>query len=209
MRTFRWRTVTGRRNPVEMVANVYMQDHVPVIQCNIRDVSVRKKFEREREVLLANEQAARIEAEAANRAKDVFLANLSHEIRTPLNAILGWASILRGKQCTDNVLQEGMEVIERNCKAQARLIDEMMDISRVVSGKLDLTVRPCELSAVIAEAIEIVLPMAKEKALGIDTDLNRAASLAFCDRCEFGRSSGTCSSTRSSLHPREGRSGSR
>jgi signal transduction histidine kinase len=74
-----------------------------------------------------------------------------------------------------------MEVIERNCKAQAQLIEEVMDISRVVSGKLDLTVRPCELSAVIAEAIEIVLPIAKEKALGIDTDLDPAASLAFCD----------------------------
>ena len=74
----------GRRNPVEMVANVYMQDHVPVIQCNIRDVSVRKKFEREREVLLANEQAARIEAEAAKSGgKDVFLANLSHEYTHP------------------------------------------------------------------------------------------------------------------------------
>ena len=171
----------GRRHAVEMVANAYIEDHTPVIQCNIRDISLRKKFERERDILLANEQAARMEAEAANRTKDVFLATLSHEVRTPLNAIFGWAGILRSKRCTDEELQEGMEVIERNCKIQAQLIEDMMDISRVMSGKLELDVRKCELSAVIAEAIQMVVPAANEKGLVIETDLERNAGPASCD----------------------------
>lgn len=122
-----------------------------------------------------------MEAEAANRTKDVFLATLSHEVRTPLNAIFGWAGILRSKRCTDEELQEGMEVIERNCKIQAQLIEDMMDISRVMSGKLELDVRKCELSAVIAEAIQMVVPAANEKGLVIETDLDRNAGPASCD----------------------------
>jgi len=111
----------GHRHPVEIVANVYQEDHQPVIQCNIRDISERVGFEREREALLANEQAARLEAEAANRSKDLFLATLSHEVRTPLNAILGWATILRNGKCDEADLKEGMDVIERNSKMQAQL----------------------------------------------------------------------------------------
>src|ERR1700722_19719987 len=107
----------GHRHPVEIVANIYQEGFESVIQCNIRDISDRVRFEREREALLVNEQAWRMEAEAANRSKDLFLATLSHEVRTPLNAILGWATILRGK-CSEAELKEGMEVIEGNCKAK-------------------------------------------------------------------------------------------
>lgn len=83
------------------------------------DVTERKNFERERETLLANERASRMEAEEVNRSKDIFLATLSHEVRTPLNAMLGWATILRKKQCTEQEVREGAEVIERNCRAQS------------------------------------------------------------------------------------------
>ena len=82
-----------------------------------------------------------VEAETANRAKDMFLATLSHEMRTPLNAIVGWISILRDKGCEDEDLVEGLDVIERNTKAQVQLIEDVLDVSRIVCGKLRLEMR--------------------------------------------------------------------
>ena len=119
----------GRRHDVEIVANVYQEDHSPVIQCNIRDISERKRFEDEREAHLHNEQLLRMEAETANRAKDMFLATLSHEMRTPLNAIVGWIGILRGEGCDPADLQEGLEVIQRNTTAQVQLIEDVLDVA--------------------------------------------------------------------------------
>jgi PAS domain S-box-containing protein len=178
----------GRRHPVDVVANLYLEDHAPVIQCNIRDISARKIHEREREALLANEQAARLEGEAANRAKDIFLATLSHEVRTPLNAILGWATILRGKQCSDEEVREGMEVIERNCRAQTQLINDVLDISSIVSGKLRLELRPCDLAIPIEAAIETMRPAANARNVRIEADLHSsfssiaiAAPPVYCD----------------------------
>jgi len=171
----------GHRHPVEIVANIYQEGIEPVIQCNIRDIADRVQFEREREALLANEQASRLEAEAANRSKDLFLATLSHEVRTPLNAILGWASILRGGDCSIADVQEGMEVIERNCRAQAQLIEDVLDISRIVSGKLRLEIRACELVEVINEAIDVVRPAAAAKGVRIEATLDPAASHVSCD----------------------------
>jgi len=128
----------GHRHPVEIVANIYQEDRTAVIQCNIRDIGERAQFDRERAALLANEQASRMEAEAANRSKDLFLATLSHEVRTPLNAIMGWAAVLRSGKADAATMQEGLEVIDRSCKAQAQLIEDVLDISRIVSGKLRL-----------------------------------------------------------------------
>jgi PAS domain S-box-containing protein len=171
----------GHRHPVEIVANVYQEGDEQVIQCNIRDIADRVLFEREREALLANEQASRLEAEAANRSKDLFLATLSHEVRTPLNAILGWASILRSGDCSVADVQEGMEVIERNCRAQAQLIEDVLDISRIVSGKLRLEIRACELVEVINAAIDVVRPAAQAKRVRIEATLDPAASHVSCD----------------------------
>ena len=171
----------GNRHPVEIVANLYQEGDEPVIQCNVRDIAERVRFEREREGLLANEQAARMEAEAANRSKDLFLATLSHEVRTPLNAILGWATVLRTGKCSDADLQEGMEVIERNCRAQAQLIEDVLDISRIVSGKLRLLIRPCLLVEVINAAVDVVRPAANAKGVRIETSLDPAATHVSCD----------------------------
>jgi PAS domain S-box-containing protein len=171
----------GRRHPVEIVANVYQEDRLSVIQCNICDIGERVQFEREREALLASEQASRMEAEAANRSKDLFLATLSHEVRTPLNAIMGWASILRGGNCTAADIKEGMEVIERNCQSQAQLIEDVVDISRIVSGKMQLEIAPCNLAEIIEGAIEAVLPAANAKDIRFETHLDLAASPASCD----------------------------
>ncbi len=171
----------GRRHAVEIVANIYQEDHQPVIQCNVRDISERKRFQDERAAHLANEQLLRMEAETANRSKDMFLATLSHEMRTPLNAIVGWISILRSGSCSDADLQEGLEVIERNTKAQVELIEDVLDVSRIVSGKLRLETRPCELADVIKAAIDVVRPAVEARGITLDVRLDPSASPASCD----------------------------
>jgi signal transduction histidine kinase len=103
--------------------------------------SYAEQIDRDREALWASEQASR-EAEAANRAKDLFLATLSHEMRTPLNAIVGWLSILRHEDAETRHFQEGLKVIERNTMAQVQLIDDLLDVSRIVSGKLRVKIQP-------------------------------------------------------------------
>jgi len=172
----------GRRHPVEIVANIYREDHATVIQCNIRDIAERVMFERERAALLANEQAARMEAEAANRSKDIFLATLSHELRSPLHAILGWTSILQQEGRKEEDLQEGLEVIERNCSVQAKLIEDVLDVSRIVSGKLQLEISPCDLVEVIGAAVDVVRSAADAKGIVIHTELDPSAGArASCD----------------------------
>jgi PAS domain S-box-containing protein len=173
--------INGRRIPVEFVSNVYLEDHHPVIQCNIRDISDRKLHERERDALLANEQASRMEAEAANRTKDLFLATLSHEMRTPLNAVIGWVSLLKRKGYNDPDFREGIDAIERGAKAQAQLIEDVLDVSRIVSGKLRLDIRPCQLVKVIAAAIEVVQAAADAKNIKLETDLDFSANEVPCD----------------------------
>jgi signal transduction histidine kinase/ActR/RegA family two-component response regulator len=146
------------------------------------EIAQLKQFDRERETLLASERTARQEAEAANQAKDIFLATLSHELRTPLNAILGWASILNtGEEVDPEELKEGLEVIERNAKAQARLIEDVLDVSRIVSGKLNLEMRRCDLKKVIYAAGEAVHPAAEAKAIELEMDLDPQIGLVWCD----------------------------
>ena len=121
------------------------------------------------------------EAEAANRAKDVFLATLSHEMRTPLNAIVGWLSILRHEDAETRHFQEGLKVIERNTKAQVQLIDDVLDVSRIVSGKLRVDIRPCELTDVINAGVNAVRPAAEARGITLDVQLDPSASGASCD----------------------------
>jgi PAS domain S-box-containing protein len=168
----------GRPTPVEFVSNRYQENGRVVFQCNIRDISQRKQIEHQREALLLQEHAARVEAQAAeraNRSKDVFLATLSHEMRTPLNAILGWARILRTEDCTPKALQEGLEVIERNAKAQATLIEDVLDVSRIVSGQLRLELGRCDFRSFVAAAIETVQAAAKAKGIQISFEIETAA----------------------------------
>lgn len=128
------------------------------------DVTERKQAEREREDLLAREQAARAEAEAANRAKDEFLALVSHELRTPLNAIAGWVEILLANSGRDEaVTTRSLEVIKRNAALQTRIIEDILDVSRIITGKLQLEMRPVDLSAIIQSGISAVQPAADAK----------------------------------------------
>jgi PAS domain S-box-containing protein len=134
-----------------------------------RDISERKRFEEEREHLLAREREARAEAEAANRAKDDFLATLSHELRTPLNSILGWARILGTARHDTETVDRALASIIRNAKQQARLIEDLLDLSSILSGKLRLNARPVDLVAVLAAALETIRPTADAKNVTIRT----------------------------------------
>jgi PAS domain S-box-containing protein len=132
-----------------------------------RDITERRRIEQERTELLRREQAARKDAEAANRAKDDFLATLSHELRTPINAILGWAQVLTGAQHDAATVSRALEIIGRNAKQQARLIEDLLDLSAIVSGRVRLSVRPINLVTVLRAALETIRPDADAKQIAI------------------------------------------
>ena len=140
-----------------------------------RDITARKAIERERAELLARERAARAEAEAANRAKDDFLTTLSHELRTPLNAVYGWAAILKNGQVDEATRAKAIDTIMRNSNSQVQLIDDLLDIGRITSGKLRLDVQSVDLSPVIQAALEAVRPAALAKSIQIEASLDPAA----------------------------------
>ncbi|MGH9340962.1 MAG: PAS domain-containing sensor histidine kinase [Acidobacteriota bacterium] len=128
-----------------------------------RDISERKRAEAEREELLARERAARAEAEAANRAKDEFLAILSHELRTPLNVMIGWARLLKAGKVNAATQARALEALERNASLQTQLINELLDVSGIVAGKLRLEMLPVDLHSVIHSAVEVIKPAAQDK----------------------------------------------
>jgi signal transduction histidine kinase len=130
-----------------------------------RYISELQRSEEARGHLLVRAERARAEAEAANRIKDEFLATLSHELRTPLTSLLGWSSVLREAKRDEKVLNQGLEAIDRNAKVQAQLIDDLLDVSRIVSGKLNLDVRPLDISSVTRSAINVVRPAAEAKGI--------------------------------------------
>src|SRR5215216_4803617 len=127
-----------------------------------------QRSEEAREQLLLRAERARNEAEAANRIKDEFLATLSHELRTPLTSLLGWSSVLREARHDQKVLNQGLEAIDRNARVQAQLIDDLLDVSRIVSGKLNLDVRPLDITSVTRAAINVVRPAADAKGMVLE-----------------------------------------
>jgi PAS domain S-box-containing protein len=136
------------------------------------DITELKQLEAERAKLLTQEQAAREAAEQANRIKDEFLAVLSHELRSPLNPILGWAKLLQQGQLDDTKTAIALATIERNAKLQAQLIDDLLDISRILRGKLRLEVTLVDLASVITAALDTVRLAAEAKSLHIQTALS-------------------------------------
>ncbi|MBD2212414.1 PAS domain S-box protein [Nostoc linckia FACHB-104] len=137
-----------------------------------KNISDRKAIEAQREKLLQQEQAAREAAERANRMKDEFLAILSHELRTPLNPILGWTKILQSPKITPDKIQYGLNTIERNAQQQVQLIDDLLDISRIIRGKLSLSFAAINLSEPIAAAVETVSLAAEAKAIQFEVLLD-------------------------------------
>jgi len=140
------------------------------------DVARRAALAVENARLYKVSQEARQAAEAANRAKDEFLATLSHELRTPLSPILGWVRLLRSGDLDEAASARGLEVIERNVRAQTQLIEDLLDVSRIITGKLRLEVRPMDLVAVVEAGIEAVRPAADAKGIRIESRLEPLAS---------------------------------
>lgn len=138
------------------------------------DITERKQAEQEREQFLAREQAARTEAETANRMKDEFLATLSHELRTPLNAMLGWTQLLRTRKLDEVTYARALETVDRNTRSLASLIEDVLDVSRIIRGQLRLNVRPVQLVSVIEAAIDSARPAAEAKIIRLQPVLDPA-----------------------------------
>ena len=166
----------GRRCEVEFVSNVYQEDGRPVIQCNIRDITDRKRGEEELVLILEREQAAHAEADNANGIKDEFLALLSHELRTPLTSILGWSDLLKEGTLDHVAAQRALETIGRNARAQRQLIDDLLDTSRIITGKMRLEVRPVELAPLIEIVVEAVRPAANARNIRLKVVLSSLTS---------------------------------
>ncbi|MCL1467857.1 response regulator [Argonema galeatum] len=143
----------------------------------MRDFTERKQAEDERAQLLAREQQARAEAETANRMKDEFLATLSHELRSPLNAMLGWAQLLNSRKFDEATTAKAMDIIERTARTQAQLVDDLLDVSRIIQGKLRLKVRPVELSTIIGAVLDTVRPAAEAKGIQLESVCDPKAGL--------------------------------
>lgn len=146
-----------------------VNDEVVGINIVVQEITHRKRAEQDREQLLAREQAAREEAERANRIKDEFLAIVSHELRTPLNPILGWSQLLNKGTLNEQKTERALETIMRNAKMQAQLIDDLLDVSRILRGKLSLQAEPVSVETVVQAAIETIGLSAEAKAIKIET----------------------------------------
>ena len=135
------------------------------------EIAERQRIEGERLELLERERNARAEAESVNRLKDEFLATLSHELRTPLNAILGWSHLLTTGKANEAMSQRAVNIIRNNAMAQTQLIEDILDVSRIISGKLRLSVRAVDLAEVIEAALDSVSPAAEAKSITIEREL--------------------------------------
>jgi PAS domain S-box-containing protein len=139
------------------------------IGAQIGQFTQRRRAEEDRAELLARERAARADAEKANRLKDEFLATLSHELRTPLNAVIGWTRMLGSGRLDRESSKHALEVIERNAWAQKQIIEDILDVSRVITGKLQLNLSPVDLVAVVDAALDAVRPAMEAKEIQIET----------------------------------------
>ncbi len=147
----------------------------------LQDITAQKQAEQERVELLKREKQAREEAELANRLKDEFLATLSHELRTPLNGMLGWLQLLKGNQLSPEDSTRAMEVIERSAYTQAQLIEDLLDISRIIRGKMQLKVMPLPLQRVINASLDTIRIAAQAKKIELQTNLEKNVGLVSGD----------------------------
>jgi len=162
---FRWLKRTGEAVWVEGKSTVIRdrEGHPVGMRGVTIDISDRLRFETERNELLERTEFARRAAEEANRLKDEFLMTLSHELRTPLNAVWGWTRILRAGGVGDHRLARGLEVIDRNAATQLRLIEDLLDISSIIAGKLRIDMEPTEMRGIVAAVVDSARPAAEAK----------------------------------------------
>ncbi len=173
--------ITRAGKIIGMVSTHWREHHQPserelrfldLLARQASDLIEQRQITAKQEQLLAREQAARAEADRANRIKDEFLAVLSHELRSPLNPILGWTRLLQNGKLDETRQAEALKVIDRNAKLQAQLIEDLLDISRIMQGKLSLTAAPISLTFVISAALETVRLAAEAKHMQITIDLD-------------------------------------
>jgi PAS domain S-box-containing protein len=171
---FRWLAKDAREVWVEAHSVVVCNENgTPIGMRGVTmDRTLAVRTEQERAELLQREHEARAQAEEASRLKDEFLATVSHELRTPLNAVVGWSRLLRSSQIDQKGLTHGLEVIERNAWAQKQIIEDMLDVSRIITGKLRLGLMPVELLPVIHAAIDAIHPAAQAKDIRIMTQID-------------------------------------
>ena len=171
----RWLRVRAR--------GIYDEPDAPAVRCvgTFVDVTDRRHADARREHILQAERAARAEAERAARLKDEFLATVSHELRTPLNAILGWSQLMQRKQMAGDELQAAVETIDRNARAQGQLIDDLLDMSRIVSGRIRLEMSRVDLALVAGTAVESIQPSAQAKHLQVRAALGLRDPIVFGD----------------------------
>lgn len=145
------------------------------------EIAERKEAEEKLKDSLIREQIARTEAETANRMKDEFLATVSHELRTPLNAIMGWSHMLQNARLDEATVARALETINRNAKSQAQLVEDILDVSRMITGKLRLDMEPVDVASVINAAIDAVQLAAESKGIQLKVTLNPSARHTFGD----------------------------
>lgn len=150
-------------------AIIQLQQKARTLKSEIKE---RERVEEELRASLSREQIARSQAETANRMKDEFLATVSHELRTPLNAIIGWSHMLRGGKLDESTIARAIETIERNAKSQAQLVEDILDVSRVITGKLRLNIAPVDVASVINAAIDSVQLAAESKGIDLEVTLD-------------------------------------
>ncbi|HYP54306.1 MAG TPA: ATP-binding protein, partial [Pyrinomonadaceae bacterium] len=162
---FRWMTKDGRVLWVESHSNVIHDDEGRPVGMRgvVLDMSESRRLQQEREELLEREQEARLRAEEANRLKDEFLATLSHELRTPLTAILGWSKMLNDRMLDAEAAAHGVRIIHRNAANQKQLIDDILDVSRIITGKLRVEPEPFEALSIVGAAVDAVRQAAAAK----------------------------------------------
>lgn len=144
------------------------------------DLSLAQELARRAAVAVDNARLYR-EAEEANRLKDDFLATLSHELRSPLNSMLGWAQLLKNRKFDERMTAKAVETIERNARLQVQLVEDLLDVSRIIRGKLQLQIRPVEMGGVIEAALDTMRPAAEAKGIGLETELDLEVGLVAGD----------------------------
>jgi PAS domain S-box-containing protein len=170
----------GRRLDVSLTVSPVLDQSGAVIGVSkiARDITERKRIAAERERLLDAERAARADAERASRVKDDFLAMVSHELRTPLNAILSWTELMMRGRDDPRILDRGLDVVARNTRVQAQLISDLLDISRIVAGKLSLEIQSVDLASIVSDAVDTVRPEADSKGIALVTELDAGGPVA-------------------------------
>jgi PAS domain S-box-containing protein len=145
------------------------------------EITQRRKIEEELERLLQQEKTARAEAEVANRMKDEFLATISHELRTPLTSILGWARMLTGGSLSERQARHAMDVIARSAQSQTRLVDDILDTSRIITGSLKLDAKQVEIERIFQAAVDVIRPSAEVKGVAITALIDIQGDVVFGD----------------------------